>query len=707
MQERRRVVTSVVAHIDHGKTSLIDSLVAARGRLSKSLAGSARFLDTREDEQSRGITLKLSAITIEHGDTDYIIIDTPGHVDFEPLIQASSVLSDNFLVLVDINEGITPRTYTLVNYVKGKGCVLAVNKIDKISSEEEMLERTQCAVSSMNALIGEELFSWESGNVILCCAMLCYGINSKLYRKRTNKEGALRAAIRFIFHLQRRIKDGQVDQLCEKFGIRIKNMKNILSTVLPLSECLFDSMASSYRIEDGSLERPNQSGASKEDAGKVEGVLRPLLQSNLATFSRIAADGHDTPVEELAPSILAITSHGLLRSPCSYSRDMVLFVTRIFFGSMKKGDRLYSVGSSRVEECTVEEIYTFGVNEFIETDEATGPILVCLRGDLQKNSIITDRPTHWMDIRTKMMPFYRSKLVLDDPQQADRLKEVFRAMSFTEQCLKVRLNKYQEFEMLCSGKVHFEKIMVDLHGLGFIFSVIEAEEQFCEYASGSHSETFSYGGITLKVAVSKAADVEDDGRFSMWEDSARNVFLVGKSSFSDVVESVLEVFTTRGPLIRERIMETQFLIEAEGELAEERPDTLYSFIKSSLSSVYSKSSPAIAPLFYECRISVQGDFLGQIYKCLSKYNYVMGDEEYDQLTGFYTVRVLVPQFLYSEFVEDARIRTRGTAYLVFKEAGFVSGYDFSSHVSELRKRKGLFVEEKIVEKPSKQRMHRR
>ena len=156
------------AHIDHGKTTLSDNLIAGAGMMSEDLAGQQRMLDFDEQEQARGITINAANASMVHkyNGQEYLInlIDTPGHVDFGGDVTRAMRALDGVIILVCAVEGIMPQTETVIRQAIKERVrpLLFINKVDRLINElkvtpEEMQKRFTSIITDVNRRIAAQL----------------------------------------------------------------------------------------------------------------------------------------------------------------------------------------------------------------------------------------------------------------------------------------------------------------------------------------------------------------------------------------------------------------------------------------------------------------------------------------------------------------------------------------------------------------------
>ncbi|KAH9942913.1 P-loop containing nucleoside triphosphate hydrolase protein [Amylocystis lapponica] len=168
----RNVTT--IGHVDHGKTTLMDALLAANNIISSRMAGKIRYMDSREDEQQRGITMESSAVSLRFNVMNrtpdggsspktYVVnmIDTPGHVDFSSEVSTASRLCDGALVLVDVVEGVCTQTITVLRQAWQDRLrpILVINKFDRLVTElklspVEAYHHLSQLIEQVNAVMG-------------------------------------------------------------------------------------------------------------------------------------------------------------------------------------------------------------------------------------------------------------------------------------------------------------------------------------------------------------------------------------------------------------------------------------------------------------------------------------------------------------------------------------------------------------------------
>ncbi|MGY5865761.1 MAG: GTP-binding protein [Candidatus Thorarchaeota archaeon] len=257
---------TIIAHIDHGKTTLSDSLIAASGLLSKDVAAVARLLDYDLIEQQRGITIKASGISLVHSfnDMDHLInlVDTPGHIDFSSHVTRGLRLTDGAVIVVDAIEGIMVQTETVTRQAMMELVrpVLFVNKIDRLMKERKLTGRKTAeeinkVVREFNAMLGkylddELLEQWEvsfiKGSLAVGSALDKWGLDIVSLKEKTGgseeSSDLANAFLEILEEVENIYKTDERKELSEKYPVA-RVVLDSVTRVVPNPET-----AQSYRI---------------------------------------------------------------------------------------------------------------------------------------------------------------------------------------------------------------------------------------------------------------------------------------------------------------------------------------------------------------------------------------------------------------------------------------------------------------------------
>jgi elongation factor 2 len=315
MGEKARIRNmGIIAHIDHGKTTLTDSLLAGTGLLSPKVAGSARVLDYLEEEQRRGITMKTANISLlyQTAECAYIInlVDTPGHVDFTGKVTRALRSIDGAVVVVDAVEEIMAQTEIVIRQALEERVrpVLFINKADRLITElkltaEQIEAKFTRIINSFNDLIeiyGEPAFK-DAWKVSAGRGSVAFG--SALHRWGFTLNTAKQKGVKFS-----NIIDAYWKAESEK-----------LPKLLPLHAAILDMAVENI---------PSPLSAQKY---RVEKIWKGTLSSEAG---QAMADCDDK-----GPTVMCVTN--VQDDP----KAGVIVTGRVFSGTVKNGDAVYLVNA--------------------------------------------------------------------------------------------------------------------------------------------------------------------------------------------------------------------------------------------------------------------------------------------------------------------------------------------------------------------------
>jgi elongation factor 2 len=421
----------IIAHIDHGKTTMSDSLLAEAGLLSPKIAGAARALDYLEEEQKRGITIKTANISLLHeidGKSHVVnLIDTPGHVDFTGKVTRALRAIDGAVVVVDAVEEVMVQTETVTRQALNERVkpVLFINKIDRLIkelklTEDQMQTKLLRIIRDFNNLIslyGEKEYKKEwrvdpaKGTVAFGSALHKWGFTLNIAQQKVIK----------------------FSDVVESYQ---KGRYEELSKTVPLHDAILDMAVKNL---------PNPIEAQKY---RVPKVWKGDLDSEIGK-AMIKCD-------ENGPTVICLTS-------AQMDPHAGLVATgRIFSGVIQEGDRVYLVGAKKDYRVQQVSMYMGAFREVVGRIVA-GNIAAVLGLDLARaGETLVDN-----DHKDVMMPFESIKYVSEPvitiavepkhPRELPRLVDLMGRLAIDDPNLVTKINKETgEYLLSGMGELHLE-----------------------------------------------------------------------------------------------------------------------------------------------------------------------------------------------------------------------------------------------------------
>ncbi len=420
----------IIAHVDHGKTTTTDSLLAAAGIISPRLAGQVLAMDFLDVEQRRQMTVKAANISLyhEYEGKPYVInlVDTPGHVDFTGKVTRSLRMIDGAIVVVDAVEGVMTQTETVLRQALEERIrpLLFINKVDRLIKElrmgsDEIKQRFIEIIKEINSLIetyAEPEFKkkWLLDPVQ---GMVAFG--------------SARDAIGLTVPMSRR-KGVKIDDLIEAYSRGDKDVIEDLRKKIPLHEALLDMVVKFV---------PNPKEAQHY---RIPRLWRGEINS------------------EIGKAMMETDPDGpLIFFVCDMRWDPhagFVATGRLFSGSVYSGQEVYLINAKSIQKVLQVGLYMGPYREVVDRIPA-GNVAAVLGPDLARaGETIVD-----VKIKDVMIPFERLKYVSEpvvtmaiEPKKTTdltKLMDALKKMSIEDPNLIVKINE-ETGEYLISGMGH-------------------------------------------------------------------------------------------------------------------------------------------------------------------------------------------------------------------------------------------------------------
>ena len=696
----------IVAHIDHGKTTLSDNLLAGAGMISAELAGDQRFLDFDEQEQARGITIDAANVSMVHSyeGKEYLInlIDTPGHVDFGGDVTRAMRAVDGAVVVVCAVEGIMPQTETVLRQALKENVrpVLFINKVDRLINElkldaSELQERFVKIIANANKLIknmAPEEFrdKWqvrvEDGSVAFGSAYHNWAINVPIMQE---------TGINFNDIYKYCTEDNQ-KELAQKVPLH----QVLLGMVVEHLPSPAQSQA--YRVPiiwSGDLESEEGQAMLKTDP---EGPLAVMVTD-------VSIDKH---AGEVATG-------------------------RVYGGAIEKGSEVFLVGSH--SKARVQQVGVYMGPERVNTDKVPAGNIVAITG--AKNAVAgeticdTGRKIKAFEgLEHISEPVVTVAVEAKNTKDLPKLIEVLRQVGKEDPTVRVEINE-ETGEHLISGmgELHLEIIAYRINEKGVEIETSEPIVVYRETVAGtagpvegkspnkhnrfyieiepveaSVMQAIQEGKIKegrvkgkemAKNFIEAGMDKEEARR--VWDVYEKNLFINmtrGIQYLDEIKELLMDGFESamdNGPVAKEKVMGVKIkLMDAKihEDAVHRGPAQVLPAIRKGIFGAMMSAEPVLLEPIQKVFINVPQDYMGSATREIQnrRGQIVNMTQEGDMVT----VESTVPVAEMFGFAGDIRSATEGRCLWSTENAGFERLPNELQHTitREVRTRKGLSPE---------------
>lgn len=695
----------ICAHVDHGKTTLSDNLLAGAGLISKDLAGDQLALDNDVLEDKIGITIDAANASMvqKYNGEDYLInlIDTPGHVDFGGDVTRAMRAVDGAVVVVCAVEGIKPQTETVLRQALKENVkpVLFINKVDRLINElkydeKQLKEKFIKIFMDVNKLIrdiasGDK--NWQldfnDGSVAFGSAYQNWAINVPTMEETGIKFGDI------IEYCQK----GNDDELAEKLPL-YDVLLNMVIEHLPAPD-----VAQAYRILN----------IWKGDIESTEGQ----------TMLKVSAEG------PLAAMITNVTKD-------DYSN--VISTCRVYGGTLQKGDEVFLVGSKK--KARIQKVGVFNGSKTIDTEKVPAGNIAFIGGikDATAGETLcsaTNKIAEFEPIDHISEPVVTIAVEPKNVKDLPKLIEVLRDVAKQDPTVKVNINEKTGEQLISGmGELHLEIVTTRIKNdkkLDIVISepiVVYRESVLgtagpVEGKSPNKHNRFYIEVEPLDEGIINALNNNDlkEGRikskemakefieFGMDKEESRRVWTIyNKSMFlnmtrgiqhlDEVKELLLEGFEEalkEGPLASEEVTGLKFkLVDAKlhEDAVHRGPAQVLPAIKNAIYGVMMLANPCLVEPIQKVFISAPIEYIGACNREIQNRRGIMVDQEIFGEVSEMEFEVPIAEMF--GFAGDIRSATGGRGLFSTEMNGFntLPVYLQDNVVREIRQRKGLSPE---------------